>query len=75
MFRTILCYFSGGHIISDTGLLLLREVDKQHRLTQRLVETLTDQWDSSMVRQRIYGVAGGYEDLNNHESLRFGQAL
>jgi hypothetical protein len=64
-------------------LLLLREVNKQHRLTQRLVETLTDQWDSSMirhqldtmVRQRIYGVAGGYKDLNNHESLRFGQAL
>jgi hypothetical protein len=29
----------------------------------------------TMVRQRVYGVAGGYEDLNDHESLRFDQAL
>jgi len=78
-----LAHFSGGHITSDAGLLLLREVDKQHRLTQRLSETLTDQRDSSMirhqlgtlVRQRVYGVAGGYEDLNDHEALRFDQAL
>jgi hypothetical protein len=33
--RQIEADFSGGHITSDAGLLLLREVDKQHRLTQR----------------------------------------
>ena len=43
--RQIETDFSGGHITSDAGLLLLREVDKQHRLTQRLAETLTDQRD------------------------------
>ena len=81
--RQIEADFSGGHITSDAGLLLLREVDKQHRLTQRLAETLTDQRDASMVRhqletmirQRVYGVAGGYEDLNDHDALRFDQAL
>ncbi len=41
--RQIEADFSGGHITSDAGVLLLREVDKQHRLTQRLAETLTDQ--------------------------------
>src|SRR5690554_7069500 len=81
--RQIEADFSGGHITSDAGVLLLREVDKQHRLTQRLAETLTDQRDprmirhelKSLVRQRVYGVAGGYEDLNDHEALRFDQAL
>ena len=81
--RKIEADFSGGHITSDAGLLLLREVDKQHRLTQRLAETQTDQRDASMirhqldtmVRQRVHGVAGGYEDLNDHEALRFDQAL
>jgi hypothetical protein len=41
--RQIEADFSGGHITSDAGVLLLREVDKQHRLTQRLAETLTEQ--------------------------------
>jgi len=81
--RQIEADFSGGHITSDAGVLLLREVDKQHRLTQRLAETLTDQRDArmirhglnTMIRQRVYGVASGYEDLNDHEALRFDQAL
>ncbi|WP_303293832.1 transposase, partial [Marinobacter sp. ST-43] len=46
--RQIEADFSGGHITSDAGVLLLREVDKQHRLTQRLAETLTDQRDARM---------------------------
>jgi len=51
--RQIEADFSGGHITSDAGLLLLREVDKQHRLTQRLAETLTDQRDSTMIRHQL----------------------
>merc|ERR1712000_530192 len=51
--RQIETDFSGGHITSDAGLLLLREVDKQHRLTQRLAETLTDQRDPRMIRHEL----------------------
>ena len=59
--------FSGGHITSDAGLLLLREVDKQHRLTQRLASVLDDPRNPELVRheleimtrQRVFGVAAG----------------
>ena len=81
--RQIEADFSGGHITSDAGLLLLREVDKQHRLTQRLASVLNDSRNpvlvrhklETMTRQRVFGVAAGYEDLNDHEVLRFDQAL
>ncbi|UDL05817.1 IS1380 family transposase [Marinobacter sp. CA1] len=81
--RQIEADFSGGHITSDAGLLLLREVDRQHRLTSRLASVLQDPRTpemvrhklDTMVRQRVFGVAAGYEDLNDHEALRFDQAL
>jgi hypothetical protein len=81
--RQIEADFSGGHITSDAGLLLLREVDKRHRLTQRLASVLNDSRNpvlvrhklETMTRQRVFGVAAGYEDLNDHEALRFDQAL
>ncbi|MEH6561977.1 MAG: IS1380 family transposase, partial [Marinobacter sp.] len=81
--RQIEADFSGGHITSDAGLLLLREVDKQHRLTQRLASILNDPRSpqlvrhklETMTRQRVFGVAAGYEDLNDHDALRFDQAL
>ena len=81
--RQIEADFCGGHITSDAGLLLLREVDKQHRLTRRLASVLQDPRTpeliqhklNTMVCQRVFGVAAGYEDLNDHEALRFDQAL
>lgn len=81
--RQIEADFSGGHITSDAGLLLLREVDQQHRLTRRLASVLQDPRTpemvrhklDTMVRQRVFGVAAGYEDLNDHEALRCDQAL
>jgi hypothetical protein len=62
--RQIEADFSGGHITSDAGLLLLREVDKQHRLTRRLASVLQDPRTpemvrhrlDTMVRQRVFGV-------------------
>ncbi|MGO2241648.1 MAG: transposase, partial [Halomonas sp.] len=61
----------------------LREVDKQHRLTRRLASVLHDHRNpeqvrlrrDTMVRQRVFGVAAGYGDLNDHEALRFDQML
>jgi len=81
--RLIEADFSGGHISSDAGLLLLREVDKRHGLTRQLAGALNDSRMGSKVRhslpsmvaQRVYGLAAGYEDFNDHQQLRFDQIL
>jgi len=70
--------FSGGAISSDGGLLLLREVDRRLKLTERVAKVVGDPRDPDLIthslvdllRQRIYGIAQGYEDLNDHERLR-----
>jgi Transposase DDE domain group 1 len=59
-------------------LVLLRQVDRRIGLSQSLAKRLPDRRDpdkiehslESMLRQRIYGLALGYEDLNDHETLR-----
>jgi hypothetical protein len=70
--------FDGGRLTSDAGALLLREVDRRIGLTHRLSECLSDPRDPAkivhdqrvMLAQRIYGIALGYEDLNDHDTLR-----
>jgi hypothetical protein len=70
--------FLGGRLSSDSGALLLREVDKQIGLTEALAACMTDDRHPSyvrhsieqMFRQRIYAIALGYEDLNDHATLR-----
>ena len=70
--------FEGGEITSDGGSLLLRQVDRQIGLTKALDAVLVDprmqakcdHSQLSMLRQRIYGMAAGYEDLSDHNSLR-----
>lgn len=70
--------FSGGSITSNAGVLLLREVDKKLNLTRQLAKLLPDDRDQSqvrhtqlsMLRQRIYALACGEEDLNDHDTLR-----
>ena len=70
--------FSGGSITSDGGLLLLREIDKRIGLTKRLSKLMTDNRHASYVnhsvlhllKQRVYALAAGYEDVNDHEFLR-----
>jgi hypothetical protein len=76
--REIVARFDGGTISSDGGALLLRETDKRLNLLPRLAECFLDgrkqaQVEHSiqeMLAQRIYGLALGYEDLNDHEQLR-----
>jgi hypothetical protein len=59
-------------------LLLLREVDRRLRLTERMAAVLHDPRDPDLIthplvdllRQRVYGIVHGYEDLNDHEQLR-----
>ena len=75
--RRIQGAFDGGHISSDGGALLLREVDARLGVTQRLAACFTDHRRQEfvehsvleLVRQRVYGLALGYEDLNDHDEL------
>ena len=76
--REIVARFDGGTISSDGGAFLLRQTDKLLNLLPRLAECFLDgrnpeQVEHSileMLSQRIYGLALGYEDLNDHEQLR-----
>jgi Transposase DDE domain group 1 len=76
--RRVEAGFSAGHVSSDGGWLLLREVDGRINLLARLAGCFRDGRNpeqvehpvSEMLSQRIYGLALGYEDLNDHERLR-----
>jgi hypothetical protein len=70
--------FDGGTITTDGGGLLLRETDRRLNLLPRLAECFLDARSpllvehtvAQLVAQRVYGLALGYEDLNDHEQLR-----
>jgi hypothetical protein len=76
--REIVARFDGGTISSDGGALLLRQTDERLNLLPRLAECFLDGRDpervehsvEEMVSQRVYGLALGYEDVNDHEQLR-----
>ena len=76
--REIVARFDGGTISSDGGALLLRETDRRLHLLPRVAECFLDGRDpervehtvAEMVSQRVYGLALGYEDVNDHEQLR-----
>ena len=76
--RRVESSFTAGRVSSDGGGLLLRQTDRRVGLLDRVSSCFTDQRSSLLVRhrlremlsQRIYGLALGYEDLNDHEQLR-----
>jgi len=76
--RDVAISFDGGEISSDAGLLLLAEADRQLGLTRRLAECLVDrrqpgkvqQSFHDMLRQRVFGIACGYSDQNDFDTLR-----
>ncbi len=76
--REIRAQFDGGAITSDGGGLLLREVEKRVGILRQFAACFTDYRNpdliehkvEEMVAQRVYGLALGYEDLNDHEELR-----
>ena len=76
--RRVQSEFTAGRVSSDGGALLLREADRRINLLGRLGDCFIDGRDpllikhglSEMLAQRIYGLALGYEDLNDHEQLR-----
>ncbi len=70
--------FDGGAITSDAGGLLLREVEKRTGILAQFAACFTDHRDPEriehtvreLVAQRVYALALGYEDLNDHDQLR-----
>jgi len=76
--RAVIGRFDGGKISSDAGGVLLREVEKRTQILKRLAGCFRDYRNEdriehsvgSLIRQRVYGMALGYEDLNDHDSLR-----
>jgi hypothetical protein len=65
-----------GQLCSDAGLLPLRQFDQRWNYTRRLAQRLVDPNPSrqhsllSMLRQRLFGILAGYEDCNDHDTLR-----
>ena len=76
--REIVAEFSGGTVSSDGGVLLLQEADSKMNLLARFSQCFIDRRNpvliehsiEQMIRQRVYALALGYEDLNDHEQLR-----
>lgn len=81
--RQVVARFDGGAITSDAGALLLRETDQRIDLLRRFAACFEDRRDPNrsehrvreLVSQRIYGLALGYEDLNDHDQLRWDPLL
>jgi hypothetical protein len=76
--REIVARFDGGTISSDGGAFLLRQTDRHLNLLSRLAECFLDGRNpllvqhsiEEMLSQRVYSLALGYEDINDHEQLR-----
>ena len=81
--RRIEAQFSGGDITSDGGLLLLRQADRRLGLLEAVNARLPDPRDGrhvihdqlTLLRQRVYALCQGYEDLNDHDQLRGGPGV
>lgn len=75
--------FQGGTLTSDGGLLLLREIDRRLDLIPRVAEAIPDPRDpfytthtqEEILTSRIFGIAAGYEDANDHQTLRHDPAF
>jgi hypothetical protein len=76
--KQVVAGFDGGAITSDAGALLLGQLDKGLGLIARFARCFTDRRDrrfvehrlETLVGQRVFGLALGYEDLNDHDELR-----
>lgn len=76
--RKVVASFDGGQITSDAGGLLLRETEEMTKIIAQFANCFVDYRDPDriehpvydLVAQRVYGLALGYEDLNDHDDLR-----
>jgi len=81
--RKVVASFDGGHLSSDAGgALLFRELELRTGTIRRLAGCFHDERDARLIehsveellRQRIGALSMGYEDLNDHDSLRYDPA-
>jgi hypothetical protein len=76
--RKIVAHFNGGNITSDAGGLLLQQAERITGIISQFAECFTDHRDpdlseftvKELLAQRIFALALGYEDLNDHDELR-----
>ena len=76
--KEIECSFTGGDISSDGGIVILSEADQKLQLSKQIASIYPDKRNNSkithtcqkLIQQRLYGIALGYEDLNDHDTLR-----
>jgi hypothetical protein len=76
--RPVAVDFTAGHVSSDGGGVLLARLDRSYGYLKRFLACFTDHRDPDriehdllgLLRQRTYGLALGYEDLNDHDTLR-----
>jgi DDE family transposase len=76
--REVIARFDGGTVTSDGGGLLLREVEAKFHFIDQFARCFTDHRDPQRVehslvdllKQRVFGLCLGYEDLNDHDQLR-----
>jgi hypothetical protein len=81
--RRVVAAFDGGAVTSDAGALLLRETDRGLGLIDRIAACFRDGRNPgrvvhslrTLIGQRIIGLALGYEDVNDHDALRFDPVL
>ncbi len=81
--RSVVAGFDGGAITSDAGALLLGATDRVIRVVDRFARCFRDERDpariehevATLVGQRVFGIALGYEDLVDHDELRHDPAL
>ena len=75
--KEVVADFAGGRITSDAGGLLLRELDQRYRIAENAARCLHDPRDGhkvkhdllTLVRQRLFAIAQGYEDNNDAATL------
>lgn len=81
--RKVVADFSGGHLSSDGGVLLVRQIDQGLGVSHALAQCFSGQRDQryvdhaleGLIAQRLHALTLGYEDLNDHATLRLDPLL
>lgn len=81
--RQVGARFDGGKVTSDGGGVLLREVEEKFHFIGQFARCFTDHRDPDLtehtlpdlLKQRVFGLCLGYEDLNDHDQLRYDPLL